>query len=186
MDTKSALLDSAESAVRRKGYDGFSFADLARDVGIRKASIHYHFPKKEDLAFRLIERYGENLLKSLDVIAAQKTKASGQLEAYIDVYRRALSGCDTLCLCVSFSISGESLNKTVLSEIGKVREANIRWLIGLFEKGRSDSSIANITNPAAEASACLATVEGAQIIARVSGELSHFDRSVEQLLSRMT
>jgi len=185
MDTKTALLDSAESAVRRRGYDGFSYADLAKDVGIRKASIHYHFPKKEDLALALIERYGTSFFEILEKISNTNDAASVQLEQYLNVYRNALSGCDTLCLCVSFSISGENLSKAVLEEIRNTRESNINWLKVLFEKGRLDSSILHITDPAAEAAACLAMVEGAQIMARVSGKIAHFDRSLEQIKSRM-
>lgn len=56
MDTRTALLQSAERAARQRGYDGFSYADLAGDVGLRKASIHHHFPTKATLALALIER----------------------------------------------------------------------------------------------------------------------------------
>ena len=56
MDTRTALLESAERTARQRGYDGFSYADLADDVGIRKASIHHHFPTKATLALALIER----------------------------------------------------------------------------------------------------------------------------------
>ena len=64
-DTKTALLDLAERAVRSRGYDGFSYADLARAQGIRKASIHYHFPTKADLSQNLMARYHTRFEKQL-------------------------------------------------------------------------------------------------------------------------
>jgi len=60
-DIKTALLDSAERAARRRGFDGFSYADLAKDMGIRKASIHHHFPTKAALSVALMKRYYINL-----------------------------------------------------------------------------------------------------------------------------
>ena len=60
-DTKTALLNSAERAARSKGFDGFSYADLAKEVGIRKASIHYHFPTKDALTISLMVRYHSDM-----------------------------------------------------------------------------------------------------------------------------
>ncbi|MEO9863924.1 TetR/AcrR family transcriptional regulator, partial [Yoonia sp.] len=73
-DTKTALLDSAERAARTRGFDGFSYADLAQDVGIRKASIHHHFPTKAALSAALMERY-YNDLKAVceDIDMSQET-----------------------------------------------------------------------------------------------------------------
>ena len=65
MNTRTSLLDSAEQAVRQRGYNGFSYADLAREIGIRKASIHHHFPTKADLGLALIERYNQNFFSKL-------------------------------------------------------------------------------------------------------------------------
>ena len=58
-DTKSALLAEAEVLIRTQGYAAFSYADLSERVGIRKASIHHHFPTKELLGAALIDAYLE-------------------------------------------------------------------------------------------------------------------------------
>ena len=66
-ETRNALLVAAEEAARARGIDGFSYADLAETVGIRKASIHYHFPTKDALADAVMRRYA-------DTLAAARTK----------------------------------------------------------------------------------------------------------------
>jgi len=186
MDTKTALLDSAEKAARKWGYDGFSYADLADDIGIRKASIHYHFPKKDDLALALMERYREKFFDSLAVIKQKHMRASDQLTAYIRLYKAALSGCDTLCLCVAFSTGRDNLSEAVLKEINTFHKFSITWLSDVFETGQLDKTIASVQKPLEEAAACLATVEGAQLIARSSKKISHFDRALAHLKSRLT
>ena len=77
MDTRTALLDAAENVVRMRGYDGFSYADLAGAVGIRKASIHHHFPAKQDLATAIVARYAARVVQRLDVVA-DWLRAAGQ------------------------------------------------------------------------------------------------------------
>ena len=98
MNTRTALLDSAERAARRRGYDGFSYADLATDIGIRKASIHHHFPKKADLALELIDRYATRFAGQLSEIATAEPNAAAKLRAYHGLYRDALGAATQLCL----------------------------------------------------------------------------------------
>ena len=86
-DTKTALLDSAERAARTRGFDGFSFADLAEDVGIRKASIHHHFPTKAALSVALMQRYYTDLEKACADIDAAETTGGAHLSALINRYR---------------------------------------------------------------------------------------------------
>ena len=186
MDTKTALLDSAERVARERGYDGFSYADLAKDIGIRKASIHYHFPKKEDLALALMERYRVGFFEQLERIKLKRDTGGSRLRDYLNIYRSALSGCDTLCLCVAFSSGRDSLSDSVLSEIQKFHKGNKKWLGETFQLGHEDGSIADVKQLDQEAASCLAIVEGAQLISRSSKNISDFDIATAQLTSRIT
>ncbi|MCK5866711.1 MAG: TetR/AcrR family transcriptional regulator, partial [Marinobacter adhaerens] len=80
-DTRTALMDLAEHTVRSRGFDGFSYADLAEAIGIRKASIHYHFPTKAKLSEALIERYQTSLQQGLTEIDAAHASACARLKA---------------------------------------------------------------------------------------------------------
>ncbi len=180
------LLDIAERVARERGYNGFSYADLAEEIGIRKASIHYHFPKKEDLAFALMTRYRTEFFNHLKTIKSKNRTGRDRLLAYIKLYRSALSGCNTLCLCVAFSSSPDSLSDKVLSEIKKFYKDNKRWLEEIFQLGYEDGTIENVANARKEAAACLAIVEGAQLIARSSKQISDFDNATAHLKSRLT
>lgn len=183
-DTKTALLNSAERAARTRGFDGFSYADLAEDVGIRKASIHHHFPTKAALSVDLMQRYYRDLEAVCAEIDATFSTGGARLGALIDRYRTALDGGKSLCLCVSFSTSRESLPPAVILEISRFRAMMIAWLAATFAKGQLDSTIASIVEPNQEAAAALPLLEGAQLAARAEENPELFENALQLLAAR--
>lgn len=184
-DTKTALLDSAERAARTLGFDGFSYADLAEDVGIRKASIHHHFPSKANLSVELMRRYYENFETVRDEIEATTTTGGARMIALIDQYRSGHDGGKSLCLCVSFTASRESLPPEVIQQITRFRTAMIEWLAATFQVGQQDGSITGVVDPAMEAAATLPLFEGAQLAARAEENPDIFDAALQLLTHRI-
>jgi TetR/AcrR family transcriptional repressor of nem operon len=184
-DTKTALMDSAERAARTRGFDGFSYADLSQDVGIRKASIHHHFPSKANLSVAIMQRYTSTLETICADIDASSQTGGAQLRALIEVYRAALDSGKSLCLCVSFSTSRESLPPEVIAQISQFRAMMIGWLRTTFENGKKDGSIALINDPALEATATLPLLEGAQLAARAEENPALFDVALRLLMQRI-
>ncbi len=185
MDTKTALLNIAEDAVRARGYDGFSYADMAMAVGIRKASIHHHFPTKADLSLALIERYSANFFATLDQIAELHPTGGGRLAAFVAAYRDALGGGSKLCLCVALCTSRDGLRADVLAMLDAFHITVTIWLGTVFAAGKADNSIAFVFDHLMEAHACLAQIEGAQLIARAAKDSGRFDAAVGRLLERV-
>ena len=184
METRDALLDSAEQLARSRGFDAFSYADLSREVGIRKASIHHHFPTKADLALALIARYRTHFEQALERIADEAPTGSARLRGYVDAYRAALKGGRAVCLCVAFSAGRESFGDPVLVELNGFHENGMRWLQQTFEEGLKDGSIDSVGTPTGEAAAALALVEGAQLIARAAGDVTRYDAATDLLRRR--
>lgn len=185
MDRKLILLKTAEHLARTKGFDAFSYADLAKNVGINKASIHYHFPTKADLAFELIKRYRTDFFRKLNHVTTGHINAARQLCAYLSIYRDGLSQGETVCLCVAFSAGRNSFDARVLGELNGFHNESIEWLQTLFERADEDRTIAGVTNPKSEAHSCLALVEGAQIVARAAKDTSRYDDCVAGLAARL-
>ena len=167
-NTKTKLLDSAERAARTLGFDGFSYADLAADVGITKASIHHHFASKATLAVALMQRYYSDLETACREIDQEQTTGAARLEALIARYRGALDGGQSLCLCVSFSTSTQSLSIETIVEMKRFRSMMIDWLLMTFTQGKQDGTIGAVADPITEATATLSLLEGAQLAARVA------------------
>ena len=185
-DTKTALLNSAEQAARTMGFDGFSYADLANDVGIRKASIHHHFPSKADLSVALMKRYHEGFREVCAEIETNFATGGQQLIKLIDQYREGSTDGKRLCLCASFSASRDSLPPDVLEQISLFRTMVIDWMTRAFEKGRNDGSIAGVQEPALEASATMSLLEGAQLAARSEENSERFETAIQLLISRIS
>lgn len=186
MDTRTALLNSAETAARQRGYDGFSYADLARDVGIRKASIHYHFPTKTNLLYELTDRYAAQFMDALSNIDAAKTTAAKRLQAYHAIYRDALAGGTQLCLCVALSAGRDSLADPVIHRLGQFHHESIAWLQDAFSVAAKDGSVSSLADPEAEAHAALALMEGAHLLARAAKDMTPFDQATAVFLSRLS
>lgn len=184
MSRRTELLDSAERLVRSRGYDAFSYADLAEEVGIRKASIHHHFAKKADLGLCLIQRYRTRFVEALAAIDARTSTGGERLLAYIESYRSALDGGDMLCLCVAFTTGRESLTNPMLTELNGFHQDSREWLRKAFVLGKSDRSIDGVNDPKAESCAGLALVEGAQLIARAARDVKLFDDATALLSAR--
>jgi len=185
MDTRTSLLDSAEAALRQRGYSGFSYADLARDIGIRKASIHHHFPTKDVLGQALIERYSNHFAEQLSKIAHSASNAADRLRAYISLYKDALKDGEAVCLCVSMSAGRDHLSNNILAHLEAFHTTSIDWLAQTFTLASQDQTIAHVSDPQAEAHATLALVEGAQLLARASKSVLLFDQSMAAFSARL-
>lgn len=184
-DTKTTLLDSAERVARTRGFDGFSYADLAADVGISKASIHHHFVSKATLAVALMKRYYTDFEAACAEIEQEHATGAARLSALVDRYRGALEGGQSLCLCVSFSTSTQSLSTETIAEMNRFRSMMLDWLSKTFSRGKDDGTIQNVVNPASEAAATLPLLEGAQLAARVTQDPQKFEAAIELLSARL-
>ncbi len=186
MDTRTALLNSAEQVARQRGYDGFSYADLARDVGIRKASIHYHFPKKADLALALLERYAATFAARLQDIDSSLLTAADRLRAYQKLYREALANGTQLCLCVAFSAGRDSLSEPVLDRLNRFHSDSVTWLTRVLNEAAEAGTNSGLIDAKADAQATLALMEGAQLVARAANSIALFDAATASFLARLS
>lgn len=186
VDTKTNLMDAAEQQVRQKGADGFSYADLSAQVGIRKASIHYHFPTKSDLLTAIMARYSQEVLATLDGYVDLFPTPKEQLIAFVAFYRSALEEGDKLCLCVAFTVGRDALAPQTRLEISRFRDAVATWLQNRFEQLSCASPACGWgEDPPAESAATLALVEGAQLAARSTADLTHYDAATKCFLGRL-
>lgn len=120
---REAILNSAEVRARAAGYNGFSFRELAADVGIKSASVHYHFPTKADLALAMMDRYRA---KALDFLGEQHD-APAALERLIALFRLAAMQSE-MCLCGALGASSQDLPPAVQSSAAQFSDALVNWL----------------------------------------------------------
>jgi len=181
MDTRSTLIHEATLLLRSRGYSGFSYADLAKRVGIRKASIHHHFPSKEDLGVALVESYSEEFLRALADIWARGGDAPSMITEYFDLYRESLRQ-GLACLCGMLASEVEIAPAPVAKGVAQFMRANRQWLSRVISRGIDQGQIAGHWQADDAAEVLLNVSQGALLVARASDESSGFDRAVQAQL----
>ena len=184
-DTSQRILDIAERLVQTRGFNGFSYADIAASLRVTKASLHYHFPAKAELGKRLIERYTANFLTALAAIDRAQADAPGKLRRYVAIYAAVLRD-KRMCLCGMLAAEYATLPRPMQAEIKRFFDENERWLSKVLEQGR-EAGAARFSGPAREvARALVGSLEGAMMLARSYGEISRFQLAADRLLGELS
>ncbi|QKX17778.1 TetR/AcrR family transcriptional regulator [Microbulbifer sp. YPW1] len=186
IDTREQLLDTAQSLIQKASYDGFSFRDLAEQVGIRKASIYHHFPSKEALAVAMLERAREGIVRwSSSRAGLAPTK---QLEAYcFDLYLKWLGAGTRLCPAGAFSSGWSTLPADLQYAVKAVFREQRRFLETALAAGIADGSIDEAHGSASDlAEWLMAAVQGALVTARINFDTrSASKKSCEATFTRL-
>ena len=179
-NTAKRILDVAQDMVRNRGYSAFSYADISTQVGIRKASIHYHFPSKDELVRALVKRYREGMVKACDRIAQSAISLDQQIIQFANLYRDGLEN-GQICLCAMLAADFEVLPEAVHKEIQIFFRDTEVWLTTLLQQG-CDTSVWDC-QPEQEAKGLIALLQGAQLLARSSADSTGtFEQVVYPLL----
>jgi TetR/AcrR family transcriptional repressor of nem operon len=168
MSKKEALLKAAENKVRLGGYSNFSFRELANEVGIKSASVHYHFPTKADLGAELAHQYTDAFLLSLGEPAELKAQGKNPIDFYTSLFRGALVTDKKMCLCGLLGAETDSLPEKVREEVKRFFIQNLTWLSAAH-------SVNGEQNPQKAAIQTVSMLEGAMMISKTLDDHSYFD-----------
>ena len=164
-DTVEAILNVTERRIREAGYNAFSFRTVAAEVGVKGASVHYHFSSKDALAAAVTRRYNERIAKAVD----QELKAGTDVvQAWLNVFRAALADGARMCLCGALGVTLSDLSPGVVAEVRR------------FFDLAMDSLVAGGLNHE-RAMQVLAMLEGAILMASVRGDVATFDEATAAL-----
>jgi TetR/AcrR family transcriptional repressor of nem operon len=183
-DTSQRILDVAERLVQTRGFNGFSYADIAEALEVTKASLHYHFPTKGDLGKRLIERYEEGFLAALKSIDSTGAGARDKLKRYIRIYADVLRD-NRMCLCGMLASDYATLPKPMKEEVKHFFDENEQWLAAVLDAGRKAGKLEFKGSALDLARAMVGSLEGAMMLARSYGEVSRFDTAAERLVAAL-
>ena len=182
--TSDRVLDIAEVLVQTRGFNAFSYADIARAVGIRKASLHHHFATKAELGMALVARYRSSFLDALHAIEGETDAAPERLKRYTNLYGTVLRK-RRMCMCGMLAADVATLPKPMRASIADFFTENETWLAGVLTDGRKRGQITFDGTPASMASFIVSSLEGAMLVARASGDAGPFDDVVRHLMARI-
>ena len=174
-NTKELILQAARRTAQAHGYGGLNFRDLASDVGIKAASIHYYFPGKADLGAAVAKRYREDAAAALEALSNETPDPIECLRRYPELFRTALQTEKRMCLGSFMAAEFDDVPDSVRKEVQGFADVNIAWI------GRqvSAASLASSGESEQRARAIFAAIAGAQLLARSRSDISFYDSAIE-------
>ena len=174
-ETKQRIMDAARLTVQAHGYSGLSFRELAKEVGIKSASVHHHFPTKADLGAAVARRYWEVTAAALEAMLAETSDPVRCLHQYPDIFRKSLENDNRLCLCSFMAAEYEDLPEPVKKEVQTFTDVNVAWLSRVLFAANGVSS----EESERRARAIFAAVAGAQLITKNRSDIALYDAIIE-------
>jgi TetR/AcrR family transcriptional regulator, transcriptional repressor for nem operon len=177
--TTDSILDAAQRITQSVGYNGLSFRDIAKAVGIKSASVHYHFPAKADLGAAVARRYTDRLIDHLVKVDQRDDDAQTALSAYVAMIRATLEQDGRMCLCGMLAAETDAVPPQVRAEVRRFVDLNVAWLGTTIARSAGKSP----EDPAIRhrALSAFAALEGAMLISRGLEDITVYDAIAAEL-----
>ncbi|WP_421847362.1 TetR/AcrR family transcriptional regulator [Marinomonas sp.] len=173
-DTKTKILDAAEGFIVQGGYNAFSFRDIAEAVGIKSASVHYHYPTKADLVSSVMVRYTADFSSQLPNPNSEKIAANVLLNGFINGFKTKIVEQRNMSLCTMLTSNKSVLPESVCVELAAFYQLILDWLTQVFVRlDKIDKEEAFM-----QASQLLACLHGASILVQGTNQPDFFDRAL--------
>jgi TetR/AcrR family transcriptional repressor of nem operon len=174
-NAREAILEAAKNAAQAHGFSGLNFRDLAASVGIKSASLYYHFPSKAELGAAVARRYWEDAAAGLETLLAETADPLTSLTQYPAIFRRSLERDNRLCLCSYMAAEYDDLPDPVKLEVQAFTDVNVAWL----SKVLVAANVVDAAQSDARARAIFAAIAGAQLIARSRADITLYDGLID-------
>ena len=170
-DTRTRILDLAEELLLERGFNAFSYQHLAKELGVKPAAIHYHYPSKDDLGTAIVARQLRRLRKWRDLPRVANLLPAAQFEALVAVYDTHLGHERRVCLFGALAADFRTLPAPMQAELRTFNRELTEWLAQVLAVGRATGTLRFVGSPAAKAAQVLTTLVGALQVARVHDEI---------------
>lgn len=183
--TATQILDVAQELVQTRGYNAFSYKDLEARVGIRTASIHYHFPTKADLGTAIAKRYRDFVNSKFAEYEAKEVTAPKRLQRHAGLLESVLTKGNRICVGGMLASDYATLPLEVQTEVSAFIHDNERWLARVLKEGRAAGELAFDGTPEVLATTLFSALEGAMFVARSTGDHGRYRRTAEWLIGTL-
>lgn len=186
ISTSEKILDVAQSLIVAGGYNGFSYADISAAIGIRKASIHHHFPTKAELVAVLVDRHRQRAEAGLKSLGEHISNPVDQLQSYADYWQQCiLDASAPFCVCAMLAGEIQLLPEEVSSGV-RTHFANLSaWMTSVLKAGEEQDLLRLDSSAEEEAQILMASVHGAMLSARAFGEPGMFGAIVNPRIAKL-
>ena len=178
-NTKRAIMDLAETFIQDKGFNGFSYAHIAKELDVKNAAIHYHFPTKEELACAVIQRYRDRFQLWINNARVKDLSPQEKLDWFFSIYTNTRADNGKVCLAGSLETEFNSLPAALQAQTEGLTRELLNWLQITLQEGREAGVFHFSGDPANKAALILSSLQGGLQMARALGT-NKFQMVVEQ------
>lgn len=169
MDTRKRILDSAQRLTQTRSFHGFSFQDVADEIGVRKASLYHHFESKDDVAIAMLQRVADGLSAQFKKVEGREPRE--RLEAYFDLFRQIHGKAERMCPGGSFAAVFDAVSSSVQASLHRYTKMHVDWLEEVVRDGVEQGQFTiGDQRPRDVAAQILASVQGALLVGRLSSD----------------
>ena len=168
-NTQRAILDLGESFLQDKGFNGFSYAHIAAELGVKNAAIHYHFPTKEALGCAIIQRYRDRFKLWINNGRIKDLHPREKLDWFFNIYTNTRADHGKVCLAGSLETEFNSLPDALRKQTQALTRELLEWLQATLSEGKDAGLFLFVGDPADKAALILSSLQGALQMARAMG-----------------
>lgn len=179
-NTKTAILDSAEALILTQGYNGFSYMDISNEVGIRKASIHYHFPTKEDLGAAFVARYFDRFTQWRERVAS--LSVTQKLSAFLEMLKYVSDNAEKICPLGMLTAEYPTLPVAVQENLRRLLGEMDQWLVEVLAQGQAEGVLRTSPEAPIMAKVIINAMSASMKTARVFQDVHQLDQVFDALM----
>ena len=179
-NTKRVILDLAEKMLQDKGYNGFSYAHISSELGVKNAAVHYHFQTKEELGSAIIQRYRDRFALWVNNARVKDLPPKDKLDWFIGIYKNTRADNGKVCLLGALETEFNSIPDSLRAQTKAMNKEMLQWLESTLSEGRSVGVFQFNGEPSGKAALILSSLQGALQMARALGS-QKFSEIAEQI-----
>ena len=160
-----------------------SYSHISKAVNIKKGSIHYHFPTKEDLVSCLVERFYTEFKTHVSEILCTSLKPKTKLQRFMRLFENTLleGGNNKACLCGMLCAEYLSINEQTASLVKEFFNESEKAISQILKEGVEQKSFSVSGSVKNTSDLFLATLEGGMFLSRLDGGPERYKKLLSQL-----
>jgi TetR/AcrR family transcriptional regulator, transcriptional repressor for nem operon len=179
-NTKTVILDAAETLILTRGYNGFSYMDIANVVGIRTASIHHHFPTKEALGAAFVKRYLHRFERWSEQVAL--LPVAQKLASLLEMFKQISDNAEKICPMGMLTAEYPTLPLSIQDNLRALLSEIDLWLVQVLTQGQAEGYL----RPLPEAPMMAKVIFNAMSASMKMARVFHDVDQLEQVFNAMT
>lgn len=180
-ETRNEIITLADEFIRTRGFNAFSYADVAGIMNVRKSALHYYFPSKSDLGISVIDKELEKMARLKE--EGVNLPGDQQLKKLVETFFSS-SRTGKICLTGSLTPDYVTLSGPMQQKVKEMCQTTLVWMADCLEKGRTEGRLLFQGTANDRALIVLSGLLSSLLLSRVLGE-SIFDRLIGRLSQDM-